>query len=114
MGFVFVSILILSVSIDYIITSRQRELVKRIFAKKVSNAVMDDLLKHDNDETSYMITDTNKKIYKFENSMWRLHWQRAEQWNEVSIGEKWHVEGVGIRSPFFGSYPNIYKIKKLS
>ena len=46
----FVSILILSVSIDYIITSRQRELVKRIFAKKVSNAVMDDLLKHDNDE----------------------------------------------------------------
>lgn len=46
----FLSILILSVSIDYIITSRQRELVKRIFAKKVSNAVMDDLLKHDNDE----------------------------------------------------------------
>jgi adenylate cyclase len=58
----FVSILILSVSIDYIITSRQRELVKRIFAKKVSNAVMDDLLKHDNDEI-LKVRDENVAVF---------------------------------------------------
>ena len=46
----FVATLIFSVSIDYIITSRQRETVKRMFAKKVSTAVMDDLLKHDNED----------------------------------------------------------------
>jgi len=44
----FVATLLVSISIDYIITSRQRETVKRMFAKKVSTAVMDDLLKHDN------------------------------------------------------------------
>ena len=46
----FVLTLILSVSIDYIITSRQREMVKRMFSKKVSTAVMNDLLKHDNED----------------------------------------------------------------
>lgn len=46
----FISTLILSVSIDYIVTSRQREVLKNIFAKKVSKAVMDDLIKHGNDE----------------------------------------------------------------
>lgn len=46
----FVATLILSVSIDYIITSRQRETVKRLFSKKVSTAVMHDLLKHNNED----------------------------------------------------------------
>lgn len=58
----FVSTLIVSVSIDYIIASRQRETVKRIFAKKVSNAVMNDLLKHDNDEI-LKVRDENVAIF---------------------------------------------------
>jgi len=46
----FVTTLILSVSIDYIVTSRQREAVKNIFAKKVSKAVMHDLLMHSRED----------------------------------------------------------------
>lgn len=46
----FMTTLIVSVSIDYIIVSRQRENLKRIFAKKVSKAVMDDLIKSGNEE----------------------------------------------------------------
>ena len=58
----FVSTLIVSVSIDYIITSRQRETVKRMFAKKVSTAVMNDLLKHDNEEI-LKVRDENIAIF---------------------------------------------------
>lgn len=58
----FVSTLILSVSIDYIVTSRQREAVKNIFAKKVSKAVMDDLLKQGNDEI-LKVRDENVAIF---------------------------------------------------
>ncbi len=58
----FVSTLILSVSIDYIVTSRQREVLKNIFAKKVSKAVMDDLIKHGNDEI-LKVRDENVAIF---------------------------------------------------
>lgn len=42
----FVLSIVVSLSIDYIIAARQREAIKRMFAKKVSQAVMDDLLKN--------------------------------------------------------------------
>ena len=58
----FVFTLIVSVSIDYIITSRQRETVKRMFAKKVSTAVMNDLLKYDNEEI-LKVRDENVAIF---------------------------------------------------
>jgi len=58
----FVSTLILSVSIDYIVTSRQREAVKNIFAKKVSKAVMDDLIKHGNDDI-LKVRDENVAVF---------------------------------------------------
>ncbi len=58
----FISTLILSVSIDYIVTSRQREVLKNIFAKKVSKAVMDDLIKHGNDEI-LKVRDENVAIF---------------------------------------------------
>ena len=58
----FVSTLILSVSIDYIVTSRQREALKSIFAKKVSKAVMDDLIKHGNDEI-LKVRDENVAVF---------------------------------------------------
>lgn len=57
-----VATLILLVSIDYIIVSRQREAVKRIFAKKVSKSVMDDLIKHGNDEI-LKIRDENVAVF---------------------------------------------------
>lgn len=58
----FVSTLILSVSIDYIVTSRQREELKNIFAKKVSKAVMDDLIKHGNDKI-LKVRDENVAVF---------------------------------------------------
>ncbi|WP_415405514.1 CHASE2 domain-containing protein [Sulfurovum sp. CS9] len=58
----FISTLILSVSIDYILTSRQREVLKNIFAKKVSKAVMDDLIKHGNDDI-LKVRDENVAVF---------------------------------------------------
>jgi len=46
----FIGTLILTASIDYIKTSRQKEFIQRIFSKKVSKAVMDDLIKHKNSQ----------------------------------------------------------------
>lgn len=75
--------------------------------------VKDKYVKHENNQTMYMITDTNNRIYKFENSLWRLHWKRAEQWTSVDKGQRYRVKGVGVRSPLFGLYPNIYSVKEL-
>ncbi len=58
----FVLTLIVSVSIDYIVTSRQRETVKNIFAKKVSKAVMEDLIKYGNDDI-LKVRDENVAIF---------------------------------------------------
>ena len=75
--------------------------------------VKDKYVKYENKETVYMITDTENRIYRFENSIWRLHWRRAEDWNNVDKNQRYRVKGVGIRSPFFGWYPHIYSVKKL-
>ena len=45
----FVGIVIVSVFIDYFLASRQREFLQRIFAKKVSKSVMDDLINNSNE-----------------------------------------------------------------
>ena len=42
----FIGTLILTASMDYFNTSRQKEFIQRIFEKKVSKAVMHDLIKH--------------------------------------------------------------------
>lgn len=76
--------------------------------------VKDKYVKHENGQTMYMITDTDNRIYKFENSLWRLHWKRAEQWNSVEKNYRYRVKGVGIRSPLLGMYPNIYSVKELN
>lgn len=46
----YISILILSVGIDYITASKQKEAAKRMLGKKVSPAVMEFLLKHTSDD----------------------------------------------------------------
>ncbi|MCW9026216.1 MAG: adenylate/guanylate cyclase domain-containing protein, partial [Thiovulaceae bacterium] len=46
----FVSTLIASVGLDYILESRQKDLVKRMLGKKVSPAVMEYLLEHSTEE----------------------------------------------------------------
>lgn len=58
----FVLSLVLSVGIDYIIASRQRESVKRIFAKKVSKAVMEDLIKS-GDEDILKVRDADVAVF---------------------------------------------------
>lgn len=58
----FVLSLVLSVGIDYIIASRQRESVKRIFAKKVSKAVMEDLVKN-GDEDILKVRDADVAVF---------------------------------------------------
>ncbi len=57
-----VGALILSVSIDYIIASRQREAIQRIFAKKVSKAVMNDLIKEGNEDI-LKVRDENVAVF---------------------------------------------------
>ncbi len=58
----FVGTLIVSVSIDYIIASRQKEFIQRIFARKVSKAVMHDLIKH-NQEDILEVRDQDVTIF---------------------------------------------------
>jgi len=46
----FIGTLIVSISIEYIISSRQREFIQRMFSKKVSKAVMHDLIRHSRED----------------------------------------------------------------
>jgi len=48
--FAYISILVASVGLDYILESRQKDLVKRMLGKKVSPAVMEYLLEHSAEE----------------------------------------------------------------
>jgi hypothetical protein len=64
--------------------------------------------KIEDNETFYMIADENNRIYKFDNSGWRLHYRRAEEWADVNINKEYHVSGVGIRWPFMGWYPRVF------
>ncbi|RLA69581.1 MAG: adenylate/guanylate cyclase domain-containing protein [Epsilonproteobacteria bacterium] len=58
----FWGVLILSISIDYVITLRQREYLQHIFSKKVSKAVMNDLIKYGR-ENILEVRDQNVAIF---------------------------------------------------
>lgn len=60
--------------------------------------------------TYYMIVTTDGAIYQVSNVWWRADFNNAEDWNNMNIGNTYRVKGWGYRIPFFGMYPNIYKI----
>ncbi|WP_309496453.1 adenylate/guanylate cyclase domain-containing protein [Sulfurovum sp.] len=58
----FIGTLILTVTMDYLSTSRQKEFIKRTFAKKVSKAVMDDLI---NDKSKDLFVAREQEVAIF-------------------------------------------------
>lgn len=75
--------------------------------------VTDKYTKIEEGHTKYMIVDSEGKIYSFENSAWRLKWDRAERWAEIKTDDWYQLSGTGFRSSFFGLYPKVFYANKL-
>ena len=67
-----------------------------------------------NAKGSQSISDTNNNVYILKNSIYVLHWTSVEVFNKLDEGNKYEIEGHGIRFPIGGWFPNITKAKLIS
>ena len=64
-----------------------------------------------NSKGSQSISDSNNNIYILKDSIYILHWTSVEVFNKLDEGNKYEIEGHGVRFPFLGWFPNITKAK---
>jgi len=64
-----------------------------------------------NAKGSQSISDTNNNVYILKNSIYVLHWTSVEVFNKLDEGNKYEIEGHGIRFPLGGWFPNITKAR---
>lgn len=67
-----------------------------------------------NSKGSQSISDSNNNIYILKNSIYVLHWTSVEVFNKLDEGNKYEIEGHGIRFPVFGLFPNITNVKLIN
>lgn len=67
-----------------------------------------------NAKGSQSISDTDNNVYILKNSIYVLHWTSVEVFNKLDVGDKYLVEGHGIRVPILGWFPNITKAKLIN
>ena len=62
-----------------------------------------------NSKGSQSISDTDNNVYILKDSLYVWHWTSVEVFNKLDIGNKYNIEGHGIRVPFLRWFPNITK-----
>ena len=67
-----------------------------------------------NSKGSQSISDSNNNISILKNSIYVLHWTSVEVFNKLDEGNKYEIEGHGIRFPVFGLFPNITNAKLIN
>tara|TARA_B110001450_G_scaffold235889_1_gene240931 strand:+ start:40 stop:408 length:369 start_codon:yes stop_codon:yes gene_type:complete len=67
-----------------------------------------------NSKGSQSISDTNNNVYILKDSIYVLHWTSVEVFNKLDEGNKYEIEGHGIRFPIGGMFPNITKVKLIN
>ena len=67
-----------------------------------------------NSKGSQSISDTNNNVYILKDSIYVLHWTSVEVFNKLDEGNKYEIEGHGIRHPMMGMFPNITKAKLIN
>ena len=67
-----------------------------------------------NSKGSQSISDSNNNVYILKDSIYVLHWTSVEVFNKLDEGNKYEIEGHGVRFPFLGWFPNITKAKLIT
>lgn len=67
-----------------------------------------------NSKGSQSISDTNNNVYILKDSIYVLHWTSVEVFNKLDEGNKYKIEGHGVRFPFLGWFPNITKAQLIN
>ena len=67
-----------------------------------------------NSKGSQSISDSDNNVYILKNSIYVLHWTSVEVFNKLDEGNKYEIEGHGVRFPFLGWFPNITKAKLIT
>jgi len=63
--------------------------------------------------TEFMIVDKNGKHYNVNNSVWFFKWDSIEDWHSIEKGKQIDISYYGLRVPFLGMFPNVYKVNKV-
>jgi hypothetical protein len=58
---------------------------------------------------SQSISDTDNNVYILKDSRYVWHWTSVEVFNKLDVGNKYNIEGHGIRVPYLRWFPNITK-----
>ena len=66
-----------------------------------------------NSDGNQTVNDTEGNIYVVKNSIYYLHWESVELYNKLDVGEKYEVEGYGMRIPILNTFPVIIKAKNI-
>jgi hypothetical protein len=67
-----------------------------------------------NKKGSQSISDTENNVYILKDNFWLFHFTSVEVFNKLDVKSTYEIEGYGLRIPFLGYFPNIYKAKKIS
>jgi len=57
-----------------------------------------------------MFEDTESNIYTVNNLWFKGEYDSMEDWNKLSVGGTYLIEGYGKRIPILNMYPRVYKI----
>lgn len=64
--------------------------------------------------TDFMVVDQEGNHYSVNNSAWFMKWDSIEDWHSIAKNKPLDVKYFGWRVPFFGTFPNIVRINKVS
>ena len=67
-----------------------------------------------NAKGSQSISDTNNDVYILKDSLYVWYFTSVELFNKLDPGNKYEIEGYGVRWPFMGWFSNITKAKKIN
>jgi len=56
---------------------------------------------------SQSVSDKENNVYLVRNSIFYLHWESIEVFNQMNMNSKYKVSGYGIRIPILGTFPII-------
>mgnify|MGYP001297577570 CR=1 FL=1 len=102
--FLFILVLLNILKIIYVYSTKFKKIIivdkKHTYASKAKG--------------SKSISDSNNNIYTLKNSLYIYHWKSMELFNKLDSGNKYEIEGHGIRVPILGLFPNITKVKLIN
>ena len=81
------------------------------FTKFEKEITIDEKYTYGGNGINQSISDKENNIYVVRNSMFYLHWESLEVFNNMDTNNRYKISGYGIRVPVLGMFPIIVKAK---